>query len=255
MLSVIKNKTFWMSLLIGLLGFCSSILLSISDLFRYDWSVVKNVIDTNGSLLMARLISSGVYAFLFSFFSYLIGKKLYKNYQIEQKKITKESKKELILMGIICVIFPFILYLMDIYLYYPNITEFVSIKFNLYNLLTTALYNGIMEELWFRYGLMSLFIFAFYKVLGKNNEKVDKKIVLMGVIFTSLLLFAFQLNEVIVLSSFSFIVLIRAILNYLVMNLIYSYFCVNYGLKYSIIIHILFIVFYVGVYPFVFSIL
>ena len=77
----------------------------------------------------------------------------------------------------------------------------------------------------------------------------------MGVIFTSLLLFAFQLNEVIVLSSFSFIVLIRAILNYLVMNLIYSYFCVNYGLKYSIIIHILFIVFYVGVYPFVFSIL
>ena len=110
MLSVIKNKTFWMSLLIGLLGFCSSILLSISDLFRYDWSVVKNVIDTNGSLLMARLISSGVYAFLFSFFSYLIGKKLYKNYQIEQKKITKESKKELILMGIICVIFPFIVF-------------------------------------------------------------------------------------------------------------------------------------------------
>ena len=77
MLSVIKNKTFWMSLLLGLFGFRSSILLSLSDLFRYDWSVVKNVIDTNGSLLMARLISSGVYAFLFSFFFFFLGIKLY----------------------------------------------------------------------------------------------------------------------------------------------------------------------------------
>lgn len=256
MLSIIKSKKLWVSLLIGVFGFCSAILLAISDLFMFDLSVVEEVFKENGDILTIRLISTGIYSFIFSICSYLIGCKLYTKFVEKTESLIesiKRNKKNILLVLGVGIILPLILYILDLFVYTSNVTGFVSIKFNLYNLFSTVLYNGVIEELWFRYGLMSLFIFAIYKVFSKNKEKIENKYILCGVIFTSLFLFVFQLNSVIGMYGFSWLVLLRASINYFILNLIYSYFCIKYGLKSSIFIHILFIIFYIGVYPILFS--
>lgn len=256
MLSVIKNKKLWMALVIGVFGFCSAILLAISDLFMFDISVVEEVFKENGDILTIRLISTGIYSFIFSICSYLIGCKLYNKFIKKSESLVgsiKKNKKNILLVIGVGVILPLILYILDLFVYTSNVTGFVSIKFNLYNLFSTILYNGVIEELWFRYGLMSLFIFAIYKVFSKNKEKIEMKYVLCGVIFTSLFLFIFQLNSVIGMYGFSLLILLRAFINYFVLNLVYSHFCIKYGLKASIFIHILFIISYIGVYPILFS--
>lgn len=253
MFSKLKNNIWISSLLIGLFGFFSAVLIGVSELFIYNLEELKQIFTNNFANIFTVLMISGLFALIFSFLSYYFGSRISNKVDLKPKEMDNKSR---ILFVSIVVFVPLIVYLLDLVSSTGNISTFVSLKYNSFNLLSTVLYNGVLEELWFRYGLMFLFIYAIHKVFySKKSSEVSKKSIIYGAVFASLFLFAIQLSTVMSIYNFNIIILIKTIFSYLLMNLVYSYYCINYGLKWSIVLHILYIVLYVGAYPIIFSLI
>lgn len=248
-IKVLKNQILWDSILVGLVGFVISFIYSITDFFRFDSSVVESVIAENGEILLYRLVATGIMCFIFSVIACIIGKKV---------KISKHEtmdRKNVYIFFAVFLIVPLILCLLDKYFYASNIEDFVSVKFNLYNLFSSVLYNGLLEEIWFRYGIVSFITFLVLKIFDKKN-KGDKKYYIIGAVFASLLIFSVEFYAILnIYRTINVFIVLRAVLNYLVMNIIYSYYFMRYDLKSSMFLHSMFLIFFVGVYPLVLALI
>lgn len=242
---IFKSQLFWNSLLVGLIAFIISFLYSITDFFRYDSSVVEKVVQENGMLLVQRLIISGIFCFIFTLIAYIIGYKL---------KISKHEKMNTLDWCIFFasfIIIPLGIAFIDKALMTSSSENFVSVQYTIYNLFSSILYNGVLTEVWFRYGIISFIIFLIAKVFYKG--KIDKKAYIFGILFGSLFLFSIEFSAFLNIYRYvTGIVILKAILSYLVMDIIYGYFYVKHGLKYSVILHSLYLLFALGVYPFIF---
>lgn len=253
MFSKLKNNIWFISLFVGLFGFFSAVLLGTSELFIYSFEELKTIFTNNFSNILTVLLISGVFAFIFSSLSYYCGKCINRKLDLKIKEMDNKSR---IFFVSIVVFVPLTVYLLDLLGNTGNVSTFVSLKYNSFNLLSTILYNGVLEELWFRYGLMFLFIYTIHKVFySRKSSEVSKKSIMYGAIFAALFLFVIQLSTVMSLYNFNILILIKTVFSYLLMNLVYSYYCINYGLKWSVVLHILYIVLYVSVYPIIFSLI
>ena len=252
MFSKLKSNIWLMSLIVGLFGFLSAVLFGVSELFIYSLDELRQIFSQNSSNIITVLLISGSFALVFSFLSYYLGKSISGKLKLETKKM---DNKNLIFFASFAVFVPLIVYLLDI-INAGAVSTFVSFGYNSLNLFSTILYNGVLEELWFRYGLMFLFIYAIYMVFySRKSKEISKKNIIYGAVFASLFLFVIQLSSVMIVYYFNIFILIKTLLSYLLMNLVYSYYCINHGLKWSIVLHIIYIVLYTSIYPIMFSLI
>lgn len=253
MLSKLRENNVFKSIIIGLFSLCITIMFSITDLFLFTMDDIKATIETYGSEILITLISSGVMSFIISVIAYNVGKKLGSKFDFSNEKF---KKKDIILLICGSIIFPILLTIFDIIIEGSIEVGFKSISFNLYNLISALLYNGILEELWFRYGLLTFIIYVIYHVFySKKEEKVNKNVKLIGIVVTSLFLFNFQFNSIFSLYDFNWVLFLRAILNFLVLSLYFGYFYIKYNIRKTIFCHCIFISVYMGIMPIVVKLL
>ena len=247
MLSKIRKSNIVKSIIVGLLSLCITIMFSITDFFLFSIEDIENTIETYGSEIMVTLISSGIMSFILSVVAYNVGRKLSKYFDFSKEGL---KRKDIILLICGSVIFPILLTLFDIMLEGYIEVGFKSVSFNLYNLISSLLYNGLLEELWLRYGLLTFIIYVIYHVFySKKEEKVNKNIKIIGLIVTSLFLFNFQFNSIFSLYDFSWVLLFRAVLSDLALSLYFGYYYLKYDIKKTIFCHCIFIGVYMGVMP------
>ena len=254
MLSKLNEKLWFKSLLWGLFGVFSSILISVCDFIGLSLESLKQFFLESGTQIITLIAISSIYCFIFTFFGYFLGSKAKKYCGIEECKIDKIGKILFLSIGIIV---PIILYLLDVFVYYGKISNFIPITFNPFELIGTVLYSGVVEEIWFRYGIATCMIVVFHKAFVKEKKelKVDKRYIILGSVFTVLFLFSFQLQSVTDVFDSRLLVALRAFVNYCVMNLVYTYFYLRYSLKWSILLHVLFLTIYTGLCPLVLSLI
>jgi len=254
LLSKLREKLWFKSLLWGLFGILSSIIISTCDFIGLSVESLKQFLSESGVQIITIIAISSIYCFIFTFLGYFLGSKAKKYCGIKENKIDKLGKILFLSIGIIV---PIILYLLDVFVYNGKIPNFIPITFNPFELIGTVLYSGIVEEIWFRLGLATCMIVVFHKafVREKKEEKVDKRYIILGSVFTVLFLFAFQLQSVTTVFDSRLLVALRAFVNYCIMNLVYTYFYLRYSLKWSVLLHILFLTVYTGVCPLILSLL
>lgn len=253
MLFKLRENNVFKSIIIGLFSLCITIMFSITDLFLFTMDDIKATIETYGSEILITLISSGVMSFIISVIAYNVGKKLGSKFDFSNEKF---KKKDIILLICGSIIFPILLTIFDIIIEGSIEVGLKSISFNLYNLISALLYNGILEELWFRYGLLTFIIYVIYHVFySKKEEKVNKNVKLIGIVVTSLFLFNFQFNSIFSLYDFNWVLFLRAILNFLVLSLYFGYFYIKYNIRKTIFCHCIFISVYMGIMPIVVKLL
>lgn len=248
-LSKLKENKWVMGILLGLLGFCITVLYTITDLFMFDAEVVIDVLKENGKVLFINIGISALMSFVFTLISYFIGQSFNKKLQIQDKKI--ENKRDKYIIACISIILPLVITLIDIKI---NPMQFSSnLGYNIYNFLVSIFNNGVIEEIWLRMGLFSLFYYGVNRIINKNKDEISSKLKIGVIIFISLLLMLFQLNVIlnVYAYTFNFLVVLRLILYNLVLNLYFNYFYVYYGIKKSIFLHMLFVCVYTGLIPIV----
>lgn len=255
MLTKLKNSKWLQSLLVGFNGLFIASLMYILDYFNYRQSgMLEEAIPTIN--LIVGAISAGIMVFVFLFIAYIVGKTCENNLKLERLKIDRTDKKEfkkfLIILLVSCVGMPIITTLFDYFLFIDKIPYFMPVEFNIYSVIKTAIYNPIFEGMIFRYALISLLIFAVHKVyknkIGNLNYK--NKWAYLPTILSVCLLFAINLTNIISMyDALTFLLLFRAIITYFIMDVVYAYMYLKYGIKYSIITHLLYIIVYVGIIP------
>lgn len=252
MLSVIKSKRFLMALLMGVFGFGVGLIYDIAPLFELTLEQLDFVWQDKSAELLPLLAVSGSICCIVSFFAYYIG-----DYLRERLKLTadKMNKKSLIILLLSSVLIPILIGIIDISTNNPEAFSFVSVYYVLINTSAGMLYNGVIEEIWFRLCFMPLMIFVFYKVFSKYDNKksegIDKKYIIAGIVFSALFMFVIQMNTIFTTYVPSFIIFLRLILVYLLPNLVYGGLYIKHGIKWSIIAHIIFMFIHLGVMPFV----
>lgn len=254
MLSKLRERLWLKSLLWGLFGIFSSVLISTCDFIGLSGDSIKEFFSESGTRIITIIATSSLWCFVFTCFGYFLGSKSKDYCGIEEKSLDKIGKILFLSFGIVV---PIVLYLLDVFVYYGKIPYFIPITFNPFELFGTILYSGVIEEIWFRLGITTCMIVIFHKafVRVKKEEKVEKKYIILGSVFTVLFLFSFQLQSVTEVFDSRLLVALRAFMNYCVMNFVYTYFYLKYSLKSSILLHILFLTIYTGVCPLVLSLL
>jgi hypothetical protein len=252
MLSLIKSKRFLMSLLFGVFGFCGSLVYNIALLFQFTSEALESILKEVSAELIPILISSALFGFIITFISYYVGDILREKLALRNNKI---DKKGIIAIFIVGIVLPLCIGVIDLVTYGTYSDGFFDVFYSLVNTSSSIIYNGIIEEIWFRFAFLPFMIFTIYKVFNrnKNNAEIDKKFYLYGLIFTALFLFVFQFAAIVKIEFFSFILLLRLILVYLLPNLVYSGLYLKYNLKVSILAHCLFVIMYAGLVPYVLS--
>ena len=250
MLSLMKSKRFWMSLLMGIFGFGAGLIYNVVPLFEYTLDEMNYIWQEESARLLPMFAVSGAICCIVTFFAYYIGDYLKETMQLKVEKI---NKKSLIILIVSSIIIPLLIGVIDILTKNPDSFSFVSVYYTLINTSAGILYSAVLEEIWFRACFMCLMIYVFHKVFNKNSkdDKINNKYVIMGIVFSALFLFIFQLNTILNLYSFSFAILFRLVFVYLIPNLLYGGIYIKHGLKWSIIGHIIFILIHLGVMPFV----
>lgn len=255
MLTKLKNNKWFQSVLVGLYGFFVSALVYILDYFNYRESgMIEEAVPTSN--LIVGSITAGIFVFIFLFIAYVIGKSCENKLQLERVKINKQNKYEfkffIILLLISCVVVPIITTLFDYFLFMDRLPYFMPVEFNIFSMIQTAIYNPIFEGLIFRYALISLLVFTTQKVYDKKLGKLDykNKWAYIPTIFSVCLLFSINLTSIInMYNALTGLLLFRALLTYFIMDVVYAYIYLKYGIKYSIVTHLLYIIVYVGMIP------
>lgn len=255
MLTKLKSNKWLQSGLAGLYGFLVAGLMYILDYFNYRKSGMIEVgIPTLN--LITGAITAGIIVFIFLFIAFVVGKSCENKLCIERVNIRREDKKEfnffIVLLLISCICMPIITTVFDNFLFKNKLPYFMPVEFNLFSVIETAIYNPFFEGFIFRYALISLLIFATQKVydkkLGKLNYK--NKWAYFPTILSVCLLFSINLTNIISMyGALTGLLLFRALLAYFIMDVIYAYVYLKYGIKYSIVTHFLYIVVYVGIIP------
>lgn len=240
-----------MSLLFGIFGFCISIAYNFVPLLGYDKDAFDYLMVTTSNEIIPLLISSGCFIFIATFLCYNIGDIFSEKLSLNKNKM---DKKSWIYIGIVGVIVPILIGLMDTLLYMGE--EFISIYYTLVNVPTSILYYGVVEEIWLRFAFLPFIIYTFYYVANRKNKnkkegEIDKKYYILGLVFTALFLFVFEFNKIASMYSLNLLLLIRIIFVYLVPNYIYGHLYVKYNIKVSVLAHSIFILMHLGVVPFV----
>lgn len=256
MLNKIKSKPFLCGVLIALFSLVVSILNITSIFITLSWSEIVSIYGAQASDIIFSILIQSFWVFIITFICYLVGFKLKsKIIKIEVSKLKEviSSKKNIVLFLCFCVLIPVVIRILDFYYFPSELSNVVAINFIIYDGILSALYNGVVEELWFRFGLTTLVLFTFVKVFDRKNEVHSRVYSIVAAIFTSLFLFSFQLSSVTASYgvNFDIFVLLRAIVLYLIMNLFYNYIYLKYGVKYSIICHIIFSFMFMLVIPLV----
>lgn len=248
----LKGRVFIQSILVGMLGVISAFFYNISDLLSATPEELELVVNQFGSQLSSLLISSSISTFFMVFIAYLVG---YKCRKVINLKTNKMDKRDVVISYLSIVSISVILFALDYLVYNNNINNFSPIIFNPIELSVSLLHTGVVEEILFRYGLTSFLIFLLYNIFSKRDEKTGKKgaitkgIVIAGIIFSCSFLFAFQLTSIIDLYGKAFLVILRSVINYYVIGLLLNYVYVKYGLKWSILLHVSFVLMYTGICP------
>ena len=248
----LSGRVYIQSILVGIIGVISAFFYNISDLLVATEEELKIITTEYASQLSALLISSSISTFLLVFIAYFIGCKTRKSIKLSNNKM---DKKDIIVSFSLTLAISIILYFLDFTVYYNNIKYFVPTVFNPIELLVNILHSGVVEEILFRWGLSTFVIWLFYNIFSKrekdtNNKKpITKPIIIGGVIFSALFIFFFQLESIMTMYGQSWLVIIRSIINYLGLSILLNTIYVKYGLKWSILLHIIFIIIYTGICP------
>ena len=253
MLSLIKSKRFLVALLMGIFGFAAGLIYDIVPLFLFTADELNYIWQEKSAELIPMFVASASLCCIISFFAYYIGDSLVNSLNIKFEKI---NKKGLILLLITGILVPIFIGIIDIISSNPETFSFVSVFYAMLDTTASVLYSAVMEEIWFRLCFITLMVFVFNKVFNKKTKEdeinvVDKKYIIASVIFSAFFLFVFQFNSILNQYVFNFVVLLRALLVYLIPNLLFGFIYIKHGLKWSIITHIIFIIIHLGVMPFV----
>lgn len=248
----LQGRVFIQSILVGLIGVVSAFFYNISDLLLATKEELELLTTEYGSQLSALLISSTISTFILVFLAYFIGYKARKNIKLPKNKI---EKKDIILFISLTFIVSIFLYFLDYSVYYNNIKYFVPTVFNPIDLMVSIIHSGVVEEILFRWGLTSFIIWLFYNIFSKRDKETNNKkpitipIIIGSIVFSSLFIFFFQLESIFYMYGQSFLVVMRSLINYLGLSFLLNFVYVKYGLKWSIILHIIFIIIYTGLCP------
>ena len=246
MLLIKKNKKVVTALLLSLLGFIVGLYTNISPLFQYTSEEFDIVIQNVGSDILIIALFGALFTAVLSFFAYLLGVKIHEKMKIEDKKLNKQG---IIYFICACGIIPILILLFDLFFQFPGINVFESWQLALLKVSSVIFYNGMLEELWLRYCLLTLIIFSLHYVFDRENSSIDKKYYKIGLIFLSFLMFFLQLNSLLDMYNFNWPLVLRAVLVSLIPNYLYSKIYLNYGVKYSIIAHCIYIVVTIAILP------
>lgn len=256
MLLKLKEKKGLQYIFIGVFAFLSSIFISLGDLMSYDIEIVQNMIETYSSTIWISFFSSGLYAAIFSILSLAIGSKIVEKFEIQDKRIEWKKPINILFIVLLLIVIPTLLISIDVTVDSLKIAGVRSIGFLLYNAFSSILYNGILEELWLRFGVLSFVIYGIYIVFEKDKTKrINRVYYILGVIITTLFIFNIQLYGALAFYSYHWLIVFRSFLNYLVLPFIFSYYYLNNGFKNAIKMHIIYVMSYVVFVPVVFELL
>lgn len=247
----LEGRVFLQALFVGLIGVTGAFLYNVSDLFLATKEELETLTSQYANELSSLLIWSSISTFILVFIAYFLGYKSRQRINIANNNV---NKKIGFIAVIVTIVISVLLYILDYKVYYNNVNYFVPIVFNPVELLTNIVHSGTVEEIILRWGLTSFIIWMFYNIFSKRDDSGKKKpitkpIIISAVIFSTLLVFFFQLQEIVNFYSQSWLIFIRSFINYFCIGLLLNSIYVKYGLKWSIILHIIFIIVYTGICP------
>ena len=246
MFSKLKAKDIVTYLFVVLLSILGGISLVLCDVVR-DVDIIKSwsALRETGALneLIDYTVRIVIPLLVFCTVGYFIGKKT------SNVLDGYRNKKLNLVFWILLVVGSFVLPIVY-FEFQTRLGNYSLYAFNIYRFIKAIIYDGIVEELIFNYCFTSLICFSLVKVFCKKTNKLNKKYLIIGCVFSALFLFSFQLNSLATLYNVTIGLLVWAVSQYLIMDCIYVYVYVKYGLRYSILVHILFSFMLVGFCPY-----
>lgn len=252
MFSKIRGKNFIKIIGLILIGVIGGLSVVASEYifpgttFNDTWKIVEEygAVSEILELSLGAVLST----ILFILVAYLIGNKCGKYIDKYRKSINLKDKKFVIISIICSIVLPIVFYFVKGYVF--TISQNL---FSPYALLKGVFFDSIIAELFFNYGITTLIVFAVYKVFYSKSKDIGLKGLIISVVFSALLVFSIQLNSLINTYTVTGMLLLWSLLQYLFMDVIYAYYYVRYGIKWSTMIHLIFTIILLGICPLCFG--
>lgn len=187
-------------------------------------------------LLLVGTLQSVIYAAVCGFIGYILSAKIGLMGELYLKK---EKLIKVLPVTVICGI----LFSLDYWVFgsfLPEVAEIYETKITVSNFIASVLYGGIVEEILMRLFLMSLIVFAVWKLFFKNKskEKIPRGVFIVANILTALLFAAGHLPAT--LGIFGHLTPIVLFLCFLLnggFGIVFGYMYRKYGIQYAMLGH------------------